>query len=209
MFLMGAFGCLALKARHRQHFLTCSFACAAMQGQKNLSCMRSNMHSRPRWPTSSWHPLRATSLYAVGKTSWRRVSSNSLGQACLYRIPLLRTRWFHSCPNWLTLEGSVALDWAFPSIPSLSLVITRLRTGSTSWAWLQSLRVMLATWLLSWSTSRMCRSLLWASMELAASCTACMAAAVTLMWVLVLAGMHPGQDTLDKASASILALPAL
>ena len=49
MFWRGAFCCLALKARYGWHFLKCSFACAAMQGQKNLSCMRSNMHSRPRW----------------------------------------------------------------------------------------------------------------------------------------------------------------
>ena len=134
MFLRGAFCCLALKARHGWHFATCPFTCAAMWGQKNLSCMTSNMCSRPRWPTSSWHPLRATSLYAVGKTSWRRVSSNSLGLACLYGIPFIRTRWFHSHPNWMTLGASVALDWLFPSIPSLSLEITRLRMGSPSWA---------------------------------------------------------------------------
>ena len=126
------------------------------KAKKNMPCMRSNMHSRPRWPTLSWHPLRATSPYAVGKTNWRRVSSNSLGVACLYRIPLLRTRWFCSHPNWLTFGGSVALDWPFPSIPSRSLVMTRLGIGSTSWAWHQSLRAMVATCLLSWSTSRTC-----------------------------------------------------
>ena len=140
----------------------------------------------PDDPTSSWHPLRATSLYAVGKTNWRRVSSNSLGLACLCRIPLLRTRWFYSHPNWLTSGASVALDWLFPSIPSLSLVITRLRMGLLLGLDASPARVMLATWLLSWSMCRMCRSLLEASMGLAdtwraASCTACTAAAVTLM----------------------------
>ena len=62
MFLREAFGCLALKARQGWHFPMCSFTWTAMWGQKNLSRMRSSMRSRPKWPTSSWHPLRATSL---------------------------------------------------------------------------------------------------------------------------------------------------
>ena len=128
MFFREAFGCLALKARHGQHFPMCSFACAAMQGQKNLPCMRSSMCSRPKWPTLSWHPLRGTSPCVAGKTNWRRVSSNSLGLACLYKRPFLSTRWVHSCLYWLTSGESVALDWPFPSIPSLSLLIIRLRS---------------------------------------------------------------------------------
>ena len=56
------------------------------------------------------------------------------------------------------LGGSVALDWPFPSVPSLSLAITRLRTGSTSWAWCQSSRIIQATCWLSWTVSKMCRS---------------------------------------------------
>ena len=41
----------------------------------------------------------------------------------------------------------------------------------------------------------------------AASCTAHTTVAVTLWWVPELSGMHPSQDTLDKASASMLAFP--
>ena len=45
-----------------------------------------------------------------------------------------------TCTDWFQ-GGSVVLDWPFPSIPSLSLAMTRFRTGSTSWAWCQSSRV--------------------------------------------------------------------
>ena len=153
-----ALGCLALKARHGQHFPMCPFSWAAMWDQKNLSCTRSSMCSRPKWPTTSWHPLRATSLCAAGRTNWRRVSSDSLGLACLYRIPCLSNGWLCSCLYWLTLGGYVALDWPFPSIPSCSLVMTRLRTGSASWAWCQYSKVIQATCWLSWTASSMCRS---------------------------------------------------
>ena len=109
----GGFGCLALKARHRWHFLRCSFTWAAMQGQKNLSCMRLSMHPRPKWPTSSWHPLRATSFCVAAKTNWRRVSSDSLGWAHLYRTPFLSSKLLHSCQYLLTL-GVYCLGLAFP-----------------------------------------------------------------------------------------------
>ena len=46
------------------HFSMCSLTCIAMQGQKKQSCIRSSIHSRPKWPTSSWHPLRVVSLCA-------------------------------------------------------------------------------------------------------------------------------------------------
>ena len=98
----GGLGCLVLKARHGQHFPMCSVAWAAMWGQKNLSCMRSSMHSRIKWPTSSWYPLRATSLCAAGRTNWRRVSSDSLDLACLYRIPCLSIDGYApTCTDWL------------------------------------------------------------------------------------------------------------
>ena len=54
--------------------------------------------------------------------------------------------------------GSVVWDWLFPSILSLSLAITRLRTGSTSWAWCQSSRAIQAVCLLSWIACKICRS---------------------------------------------------
>ena len=98
-------GCLALKGRHGWHFLMWSFAWAAMQDQRNLSCMRSSMHSRSKWPASSWHPLRATSLCAAGKTNWRRVSSDSLGLAHLYRTPFFSSKWLCSHLYWLIWGG--------------------------------------------------------------------------------------------------------
>ena len=134
------------------------FPWAAMQGQKNLSHMRPNMCSRPKCPTSLWHPWRATSLCAAGRTNWKRASSDSLGPAYLYRTPCLSSRWLCSHLYWLTLGGSVALDWPFPSIPSCSLVMTKLRTASTSWALCQFCKVIQVTCWLSWTASRTCRS---------------------------------------------------
>ena len=171
------------------------------------------MLSRPRWPTSSWHPFRATSLCVAGKTNWKRVSSDSLGLAYLYRMPHLSKRWFHSSRNRLNSGGSVNLDCHHPRVPSCSLEMTRLRVGSACWAWCQSSKVIQVTCWLSWTTSRTCRSQMQASMGLvgpsrAVSYTACTAAAVTLRWVPELSGTHPGQDTLNKSSASMFVFPA-
>ena len=170
-------------------------------------------HSRPRWPTPSWHPFRATSLCTAGKTSWKRVSSDSLDLAHLCRIPCLSKRWFHSHRNWIDLGGSICLDCHCSRVPSCSLEMTKLRVGSTCWAWCQSSNVIQVTCCLSWTASRMCRSQLYVSMGLvgplrAASWTAHTASAVTLRWVPELSGMHPGQDTLNKASVSVLVFPA-
>ena len=100
MFSNGVLGCLALKVRYEQHLSMWSFALAAMWGQRRQSSMRSSKHSRPRCPTSSWYPLWVTSLCKAGKTSWKRVSSDSLGLAFLYRTPFGGRRWFHLCKNW-------------------------------------------------------------------------------------------------------------
>ena len=158
-FSRGALGCLPMKARHGWHFQIWSFTWAAMWGQKNWSCMRSSMGSRPRWPTSSWHSFRATSLCVVGKTNWKRVSSDSKGLAHLYRMPCLSKRWFCSHRNWLNSGGSINLDSHYPSVPqSHSLEMTRLRVGSSCWAWCQSSKVIQVTCCLSWTASRTCRS---------------------------------------------------
>ena len=89
MFSRGTSGCLALKVKHGWHFPMCSFTWGAIRDQKNLSCIRSSMWSRPKCPTLSWHPLRATSLCAVGRTNCRRVPSDSLGLAHLYKTPFV------------------------------------------------------------------------------------------------------------------------
>ena len=127
MFLRGAFGCLALKVRQGQHFLMYSFAWAALQGQRNLSHMRPSMCSRPKWPTSSWHPLRATSLSAAGKTNWRRVSPDSLGLACLYRTSFLSSKWLCSCLSWLISGGVHCIGLGLSLVFHLSV-----------WWWLDS-----------------------------------------------------------------------
>ena len=99
MFSRGALGCLALKVRHGQYFSICSFTWAAMHSKKNQSHMRSSMCSRPRWPTSSWHPFRATSLCTAVKTSWKRVSSDFLDLAqswlILVYLPFEWRVWSH------------------------------------------------------------------------------------------------------------------
>ena len=202
IFLRGALGCLALKARHRWNFPICSFAWAALWGQKNWSHMRSSMHSRPRWPTLSWHPFRATSLCVAGKTNWKRVSSDSQGLAHLYRMPYLSKGWFHSYRNRLNLSGSVNLDCHHPRFPSCSLEMTRPSIGSACQTWCQFSKVIQATCWLSLTASRMCRLQhrpWWDLQDLwgQPSCTACTAVAVTLRWVLELSGTHPGQDTLN------------
>ena len=157
IFSRGTLCCLALKVSHGWHFPICCFTWEAMWGQKNWSCMRSSMCSRPIWPTSSWHPFRVTSLCAAGKTSWKRVSSDFLGLDFLYRIPCLHKRWFHSYRNWLTLGGSICLDCCLPKVPCHSLEMTKLRVGSTCWAWHQSSKVIQMTCWLSWTVSRMCK----------------------------------------------------
>ena len=97
----GALGCLALKARHGQHFPMCSFTWAAKGGQKNWLYMRSSMHSRPRWPTWSWHPFRATSVCAAGNTSWR-------GSPLILWVWLICT----GCPVWvLVCFIPTGTDW--------------------------------------------------------------------------------------------------
>ena len=118
-----------LKAKHGQHFPMCSFAWAAIQGQKNLSHMRSSMHSRPKWPTSSCHPLRATSFYAVRRTNCRRVPSDSLGLAHLYKTPFFNTRLFCSLLYWPNLGESAFLEWSCSSIPLLVSLLLYLRQG--------------------------------------------------------------------------------
>ena len=145
----------------------------------------------------------------LGKTSWKRVSYDSLDLALLYRTPFHKRRWFCSHRNWLNSGGSVSLDCHWPRVPSHSLEMTKLRVGSACWAWCKSSEVIQVNWWLSCTESRMCRSQLYASMGLvrplrAAFCTAHTAGAVTWGWVLELSGKHPGQDTLDKASVSIL-----
>ena len=141
----------------------CSFSWTAIWGQKNLSCMRSSMCSRPKWPTSSWHPLRATSLCAVGKTNCKRVSFDSLGLAHQYKTPFWSTRLFCSILYWLNLGESVFLDQSCWSVPSLSLFTIIPKTGSTSWAWCQSSRVIWATcwlsWIALWHASHSCKPL--------------------------------------------------
>ena len=162
--------------------------------------MRSSIHSRPRWPTSSWHPFRATSLCIAGKTSWKRVSSDSLGLVLLYKTPVFNWRWLPSHMNWLHSGGSVCFDYYHPRVLSHCLVMTKLRVGSICWAWCQSSMVMQVTCWLSCTESRTCRLQLYASMGLveplrAASCMAHTTAAMTWRWVPELSGMHPSQDT--------------
>ena len=137
-----------------------------MHGQKNWSWMRSSMHSRPRSPTSSWHPFRVTSLCAAGKTSQKRVSPGSLHLALQYRTCFHSGWWFHSHMNWLNSGGSVSLGCCHSRVPSCSQEMTKLRVVSTCWAWCQSSKVMQVICWLSCTKSRMCRSQLYASLGL-------------------------------------------
>ena len=145
MFSRGALGCLALKVKHGQHFSMCSFTCAAMWGQKNQSHMRSSMYSKPRWPTSSWHPFRVTSLCTAGKTSWKRVSYDSLGLALLYRTPFCSRRWLHSHKSRLNSGGPICSYCHYSSVQCDSLEMTKLRVASTCWAQCQSSMVIQVT----------------------------------------------------------------
>ena len=145
MFSSGVLGYFALKVRPGWHLSMCFLACTAMQGQKKWSGIRSSMHTRPKWPTSSWHPPRAVSLCAASRTSWNRASCVSLGRVFLQRMTCLRLRWLCSERNCHSTGGSVGLRWHWPRVPSCSLIITRLKTRSASWAWYQSSRVMQVT----------------------------------------------------------------
>ena len=126
MFSSGALSCLALKVRHGQYLATCSLTCTAMQGQRKWLHIRSSMHSRPKWPTSSWHPFRVVCLCAASKTRCNR----TLGRVFLYRMPHLSLRWLHSQMYCQSSRGSVCLSWHWPRVLSCNLAITRLKTGS-------------------------------------------------------------------------------
>ena len=142
-------------------------------------------------------PFRIVSLCAAGRTKWNRAFWDSLGRVILYRMPQLSLRWLHSQRNCQSSGGSVGLSWHMPRVPYCSLLITRLKTGSGHWAWCQSSMVKQVTSRLSSTESTICRLQLHALMGLVgplsvASCTACMAAAVTWRWVAEALGMHPG-----------------
>ena len=160
-----------------QCFLRGAFGCLDFEGKtwatlpKVVFCL--GIHVRPRRTYHAWgqactpgpnvkphHGIlwEQPPFVPAGKTNWKRVSSHSLGWAHLYRTPFLSSKLLHSYWYWLTFGGSVVLVWPFPSILSLSLAITRLRTGSTSWAWCQSSKVIQVTCLLSWIASKTCRS---------------------------------------------------
>ena len=143
MFSSDALGYFALEVRHGWHLSTCSLTCAAMHGQKKWLCIRSSICSRPKWPTSSWHPLRAVFRCVAGRTSWSRASWDSLGRNFLYRMLSLSLRWLHSLQNCWSSEGSVILSRHWPRVPSHSLAITRSKTRSDCWACCQSSMVML------------------------------------------------------------------
>ena len=141
--------------------------CGLLPEQPYMRLKESVMHEtkhvlqphRPKWPTSLWHPLRATdSLCAVGRTSCRRVPSVSLGLAHLYKTPFCSTRLFCSLLYWLNSGESVFFDQSCSSIPSLSLFIIIPKTGSASCAWHQSSRVIWATCWLSWIAPMICKS---------------------------------------------------
>ena len=149
MFSSSVLGCLALQVRHGWHMSTYSLTCAAMQGQEKQSHIGPSIHSRPKWPTSSWHPLRAVSLCAASRTSWNRASWDSLGSIFLYRMLHLRLRWLHFQRNCQSSGGAVSLSWCWPRVPSCSLIITRPKTRSACRAWYQSSMVMQVTHRLS------------------------------------------------------------
>ena len=132
----------------------------------------------------------------------------------LYRMPCLSLRWLHCQRSCWSSGGSVGLNGHWPRVPSCILTITWPRAGSAPWACWQSSVVMQATCGQSPMGSRMCRLQLCTSVGLVgplrvASCMACTATAVTQWFVPKVLGTHQGQDTLDKASGSMLAFPAL
>ena len=127
MLASGALGCFALNVKQGWHLSMCSLALTVMQGQKKWSHVRSSICSRPKWPTSSWHPLRAVSLCTAGRTSWNRVSWDSLGRVFLYRMPHLSLRWLCSQRSCQSSGRYVGLSWHWPRVPSCSIIITRLK----------------------------------------------------------------------------------
>ena len=193
------------------HFLTCSLSSAAMQGQKIWLHIRSSIFSRPKWPTSLWHPFRAVSQCMAYRTNCTRASWDSLGRVFLYRMPCLRLSWLHSWPNFQTMGRSIGVRGHWPRVPSCIFVITRPRTESACWAWCHPSVVMQANCGPSSTGSRIHRSQLYVSKGLmgplrVASCTVHTAAVVTEWWLPRVSGTQLDQDTLDKASTSMFVL---
>ena len=211
---MGTLCYSTLKVRHWWHFLTCSFACTAIQGQKKWLCIRLSILLKPKWPIPSWHPLKTVSHCMASNTNWNSASCDSFSRSFLYRMPCLSLRWFHSQRSCWSLGGSVNLYGHWPRVPSCILAITLPRKGSASWACCQSLVVMQVTCGLSPTRSRMCRLQLYTSIGLMGALNggflqAFITTAVTQWCVPDTSGTHPGQDTFDKASASMLAFHTL
>ena len=186
-----------------------------MQGQKNLSHMRSSMCSRPKWPTSLWHPLRATSLCAVGRTSCRRVPFDSLGLAHLYKTPFVVPGYsapFCTDSIWESLFSWTSLVLASPLLVSLLLCLSRVCFLCLLPVIQGHLGYLLTVLDCPYDMQVIAVSLYGANRlfppSKAASWIALTAVAVTFRLVLELSAMHSGQDTLDRASASMLVLPA-
>ena len=132
MFLRGAFGYLALKNKtwvtlHNVLFCLCSHVRSeepVMHELKHvLQVQMTNLimaSSKSNLPLCSWQDLLKEGLLS---------SPGPSVQDTLFEQQVV------SFPPVLTDFGwSVALDLPFPSVPSLSLVLTILRTGFTSWA---------------------------------------------------------------------------
>ena len=185
--------------------------------EEPVTCKRLSMCSRPKWPTCHCGILwRATSLCAAGRTNWRRASSRlpGPGPSGTRHLVWATDGYTPTCTDWLWV-GLWALDWPFPSVPSHSLVMTKLRTGS-------ALLGHYASPVRSYRQPPDCPGLhpghadhncrpLWGlqrplegSLLYSSHCCSCDPSGECLE----LSGMHPSQDTLDKASTSILVFPA-
>ena len=130
---------------HGWHFLTCSLTCTAIQGQKKWLHIRSSMLFRPRWLTSSLHPLKGSFLMHGQQDQLKFGLLGFLWPDLSIQDTHLSLRWLHSQRNYWSLGGLVSLSRHWPRVLSCILVITRPRTGSTHWAWCQLSKVMQVT----------------------------------------------------------------
>ena len=153
-------------------------------------------------------PLEQSLCVQLVKPAEKRVSSDSLGLAVLYKIPYHNWRWFLSHKNWLSSGGSVCLTIITPG--SHPAVLQWLDSGLDLPAEPETVFNGHAGDLLT-GMYRV-QDVLITTVCLYGACGACMAitaAAVTWMWVSESSSMHPSQNTLDKVPASMLVLPAL
>ena len=73
----------------------------------------------PKFPISSWYPLKVVSQCVAENTNWNSASWDSLGRTFLYKMPHFSLKWLCSQRNCKSLGWVGWLVWALAQGPFL------------------------------------------------------------------------------------------